>query len=98
MADTNQIPAVEGFTDVSDLRVVLLQSRRLVHAPAKGIGLLPSDGSVPVPLPSYTVATVPSAAANARAMIYVSNEAGGAVPAFSDGTNWRRVSDRAIIS
>jgi trimeric autotransporter adhesin len=48
---------------------------------------------------SYTVATVPSAsAAGAGAMIYVSNEAGGAVPAFSDGTNWRRVTDRAIIS
>ncbi len=49
-------------------------------------------------LPTYTVATVPSAATYARGMIYVSNEAGGAVPAFSDGTNWRRVTDRAIIS
>lgn len=49
-------------------------------------------------LPSYTVATVPSAASNARKFIYVSNEVGGAVPAFSDGTNWRRVTDRAVIS
>lgn len=49
-------------------------------------------------LPTYTVATVPSAATYARGMIYVSNESGGAVPAFSDGTNWRRVTDRAIIS
>jgi hypothetical protein len=48
---------------------------------------------------SYTVATVPSAAtAGAGAQIYVSNESGGAVTAFSDGTNWRRVTDRAIIS
>jgi hypothetical protein len=31
-------------------------------------------------------------------MIYVSNETGGAVPAFSDGAAWRRVTDRAIIS
>ena len=31
-------------------------------------------------------------------MIYVSNESGGAVIAFSDGTNWRRVTDRAVIS
>lgn len=51
-----------------------------------------------VSLPSYTVATVPSASANARKLIYVSNEAGGAVPAFSDGTNWRRVTDRVVIS
>jgi hypothetical protein len=47
--------------------------------------------------PSYTVAGVPSATP-AGQMIYVSNESGGAVPAFSDGTNWRRVTDRAIIT
>jgi hypothetical protein len=48
---------------------------------------------------SYTVATVPDAVESlAGAIIYVSNEAGGAVIAFSDGTNWRRVTDRAVIS
>ena len=31
-------------------------------------------------------------------MIYVTNETGGAVPAFSDGTNWRRMQDRAVVS
>ena len=48
-------------------------------------------------LPSYTTTTLPSASI-AGAMIYVTNETGGAVPAFSDGTNWRRVTDRAIVS
>lgn len=48
---------------------------------------------------SYTVAGVPSAAtAGAGAMIYVSNEVGGAVIAFSDGAAWRRATDRAIIA
>jgi hypothetical protein len=48
---------------------------------------------------SFTVATVPSASTNGDgSMIYVSNEAGGAVLAFSDATNWRRVTDRAVIS
>ena len=62
------------------------------------------DGSAwvdtdPVKPKSYTVAGVPSAStAGAGATIYVSNESGGAVPAFSDGTNWRRVTDRAVIS
>ncbi len=46
---------------------------------------------------SYTVAALPSAA-TAGQIIYVSNEAGGAVLAFSDGTNWRRVTDRAVVS
>jgi hypothetical protein len=53
--------------------------------------------NVPLQLPSYTVAGVPSASPAAQ-MIYVSDETGGAVPAFSDGTNWRRVTDRAIVS
>jgi len=52
----------------------------------------------PVVLQSYTVAGVPAAASYTGGMIYVSNETGGAIPAFSDGTNWRRVTDRAIIS
>lgn len=48
---------------------------------------------------SFTVAGVPSASTSgAGSIIYVSNETGGAVLAFSDGTNWRRVADRAIIS
>lgn len=48
---------------------------------------------------SYTVATVPSpVTAGPGAHIYVSNEAGGAVAADSDGTDWRRTTDRAIIS
>lgn len=50
------------------------------------------------PLPSYTVTTLPDATRYTTGLIYVSNETGGAVPAFSDGTNWRRVTDRAIVS
>ena len=47
---------------------------------------------------SYTVSGVPSASTAEGQIIYVSNETGGAVLAFSDGTNWRRVTDRAVIS
>lgn len=46
---------------------------------------------------NYTVGTVPSPSGSGGA-IYVSNESGGGVLAFSDGTNWRRLTDRAIIS
>lgn len=52
-----------------------------------------------VGLPSFTVSSTPSASgAGAGAIIYVSDEAGGAVLAFSDGTDWRRSTDRAVIS
>ena len=46
----------------------------------------------------YTVATVPAAASYTGGLILVSNESGGSVIAFSDGINWRRVTDRVIIS
>ena len=50
-----------------------------------------------VQLSIYTVTTLP-AATTAGGVIYVSNETGGAVIAFSDGTNWRRSTDRAVVS
>ena len=50
-------------------------------------------------LPSKTVTELASLSASpAGQFVYCSNESGGAVPAFSDGTNWRRVTDRAIVS
>jgi len=57
-------------------------------------GLLQPDQVV---FPSFTVNTVPLAVPEGQ-MIYVSDETGGSVIAFSDGTNWRRITDRSIIS
>ncbi len=48
-------------------------------------------------LTSKTKTTLPSASP-AGQMIYVSNATGGPVPAYSDGTNWRRFSDNSIIN
>jgi hypothetical protein len=48
-------------------------------------------------LPSFTVSTLP-AADPAGQMLFVTDETGGSVPAFSDGTNFRRVTDRQIVS
>ena len=45
----------------------------------------------------YTVADVPNAAAG-YGLIMVTDEVGGPVTAFSDLTNWRRTTDRAVIS
>ena len=52
----------------------------------------------------FLVAELPSAVdfdpdkTGRATFIYVSDESGGAQMAFSDGTNWRRFSDRAIVS
>ena len=48
-------------------------------------------------LRSYSKTALPSASP-AGQMIYVTNDVGGAVPAFSDGSDWRRVTDRIVIS
>ncbi len=50
-----------------------------------------------VTLTSYTVATLPPVT-EFPGMIFVSDEVGGAVPAFSDGLVWRRFTDRAVVS
>lgn len=58
-----------------------------------------SDGMVrPLPLKSYAVADLPTASDWEGAIVYVSDETGGATVAFSDGTNWRRVQDRAVAA
>lgn len=62
----------------------------------RGDGYMVATG--PRGLRSYTVGTVPTASSFPNSDIYVSDESGGAVSAFSDGTNWRRSTDRAIIS
>ncbi len=55
------------------------------------------DGAVRVK--SHAKASLPAASGEgAGAILYVSDEAGGAVLAFSDGTSWRRVTDRAVVS
>jgi hypothetical protein len=55
------------------------------------------DVAGPVGHQTYTVAALPNAAQPGQ-VIFVGNESGGAVLAFSDGTNWRRVTDRAVVS
>ncbi|MBB3934460.1 DUF2793 domain-containing protein [Aureimonas phyllosphaerae] len=47
---------------------------------------------------TYLKAALPSAEAGAGQIILVSDAAGGAVLAFSDGAAWRRVTDRAIVT
>lgn len=52
----------------------------------------------PVRMPSYPKAGLPSAADYPQTWIYVTDDIGGATPAFSDGTQWCRSADRAPIA
>ena len=69
---------------------------------SNGVDKLQVSGSISatgaIKLASFTLATLPSAAANARGQVYVSDLVGQPGPCFSDGTNWRRVSDNTIAN
>lgn len=53
----------------------------------------------PMRVGSFVKASLPSASsAGAGALVFVPDASGGAVIAFSDGTDWRRVTDRAVVS
>ncbi|WP_062113718.1 DUF2793 domain-containing protein [Aureimonas sp. AU40] len=56
------------------------------------------DVGGPVRVASYARNALPSPAGGSGQIVYVSDEAGGAVLAFSDGSVWRRVTDRAPVS
>ncbi len=60
-------------------------------------------GEGPLKIQGYAKAALPTVAdwgdtSTFSSLIYVTDEVGGPVLAFSDGTNWRRVTDRAIVS
>jgi hypothetical protein len=67
-----------------------------------GVPNLTASGTVKRGSQTVAVATASSSAsavaAGAGTDTYISDESGGATLAFSDGTVWRRVSDRAAIS
>lgn len=50
-----------------------------------------------VVLTEFLVANLPNVSPGGQ-IIFVPDEAGGPVMAYSDGTDWRRVSDGAVVS
>jgi hypothetical protein len=57
------------------------------------------DVAGPVRVGQYAKAALPSATTSGTgAMIYVTDDVGGAVIAFSDGAAWRRVTDRLVVA
>ena len=112
--NTNYKDHIQILSDTSanlNLANSVLADRELCYESDTGRFKL-GDGSLPYSnldyidqdgihyLKSYTVAQAQAitAADARRGMIWVSDETGGAQPAYCDGTNFRRFSDGAIIS
>ena len=88
-------------TDPSANKMKLIAIDHATSGAVNGqIDISPKRGKVnkPFELASYTVADLPTAGIGAGAMAYCTNDAGGAVPVFYDGSAWRRVTDRTVAS
>lgn len=63
---------------------------------------LPKNGTQPMTQPlvvsAFALADLPDASLWERGVVFVPDETGGATLAFSDGSDWRRVTDRAVVS
>lgn len=102
LPDLPLIPRPSGEDTAWARQLSSTLSRNLSEIAFRGNRVVPKDGSEamtgPLVLASYLKAALPAAASYTGGLIFVSNETGGATVAFSDGTNWRRVQDRAVVS
>lgn len=93
-----------SFQSISDYVTNLIQNLigELRDHATRLNAVLVKDGSEamtgPMVLKTYVKTALPLATSYTNGLIIVSNDVGGLTPAFSDGTNWRRVADRAIIA
>ena len=93
----NDFGAVTGANDdTEDLGLITASASTTIDL---GLGFGENLIATTLGLPQVTVSGVSAASsANKGQIVYVSDETGGATLAFSDGTNWRRLQDRAVIS
>jgi len=86
-----RIPPLNG-TSASEIQQ---WARQVSQAVEKTLAGLVADINAS-PIRSYEVDGLPDPTGTKR-VIFVSDETGGAVLAFNDGTNWRRCTDRNIV-
>lgn len=87
---TRLSPLIEPTTDLGGTPV---PQDYVIKGGAGGAWVI---GPAPAPvIPSYTIAALPAGPTGALAL--VTDDAGGAVIGYYDGTNWRRSTDKSII-
>lgn len=73
----------------------------ITHTPTTLAGYGITDAQtvgLPVKLPTYTLLTLPSATTWADSLVVCTNLTEGRRVVYSDGTNWRRLTDNSIAS
>ena len=86
---TEAVTASEDLGLITDLATIFYDLGTLVIS-----GLIWPDQ---FKLPSYTVIGLPDPTILGL-MAFATDATGGSIPVFSDGTNWRRVDDRSIVT
>jgi len=94
-ADITDFPHTHVEADITDLQAYSLDAD-VVKLTGDQTVAGTKTFSAPVVLPSFTVATLPTGVNGG--MIFVTDDVGGATPAYYDGAAWRRVSDRAVVT
>jgi hypothetical protein len=105
VTEVSEIAVFSDYADFGDVDEMVITSLDLGSITTQetveiNLGSLVQTGLLQPDLivfPSYTVNSLPSASPAAQ-LVYVIDEVDGAVMAFSDGTNWRRTTDRAIVT
>jgi hypothetical protein len=111
MADRFTLPATPRLTgpDLDEARVRQIieawmsDTREVLQEAVTSLAAEGQQRFKPAQLPVATVAQLQGADPRWRAggkgrVVYCENDVGGATLAYSDGTNWRRATDRAIVS
>jgi hypothetical protein len=94
-------PTIEGLRQTIQDLIGALTRELVTHAQRINSSIVTTGETsmnAPFVVMTFTVASLPPAATWKQGVAFVSDETGGATLAFSDGTNWRRVQDRAIVS
>lgn len=86
---------IHAINDISGLSSAL---SGLSDAAAAKVAKAGDTMTGPLIMPSYLKAALPSASSFARSLIYVSDLTGGAEFCYSDGSSWRRISDRSLAN
>lgn len=90
--------AIENATNYNLYLEAYLQSQlKVLRDKLHAVTRIIWGSLVPLRLKSYAVLSLPSASP-AGQLVYVTNDVGGATPAYSDGSNWRRCYDRVVVS
>jgi len=95
-----RIPPLDLEGSLSDARTGRLMDlgRQLLRTVNEIITRVGGAKWTAIPLPVYTVSTLPTSGIDGPSLAYCSNESGGATVVFWDGSNWRRVQDRNIAT